>query len=92
MKEKNKKIAKKVAEIGSWQVVKRIAKRVPVIGTVLTIGLVGNDIRKKGIIKGVANSAIDLIPFVGTAKGVVELFTGDLISNKKPVDEKFAKK
>ncbi len=92
MKEKNKKIAKKVAEIGGWQVVKRIAKRVPVIGTVLTIGLVGNDIRKKGIIKGVANSAIDLIPFVGTAKGVVELFTGDLIADKKFVDDKFTKK
>ena len=92
MKEKNKKIAKKVAEIGGWQVVKRIAKRVPVIGTVLTIGLVGNDIRKKGIIKGVANSAIDLIPFVGTAKGVVELFTGDLISDKKAEVHKFAKK
>jgi hypothetical protein len=83
MDEKKKKIAKKAAEIGGWQIAKRVAKSLPVVGTLLTIGLVGNDIRKKGVIKGVANSAIDAIPFVGTAKGVVEIFTGDLISDKE---------
>jgi hypothetical protein len=82
MDEKKKKIAKKAAEIGGWQIAKRVAKSLPVVGTLLTIGLVGNDIRKKGVIKGVANSAIDAIPLVGTAKGVVELFTGDFISDK----------
>jgi hypothetical protein len=83
MNEKKKEIAKKVAKIGGWQVAKRVAKRIPVVGTVLTIGLVGQDIRKKGLIKGIVNSGLDAVPFVGTAKGVVELFTGDLLSDKK---------
>jgi hypothetical protein len=59
---------------------KEIAKKV----AVLTIGLVGHDIRKKGLIKGVVNSGLDAVPFVGTAKGVIELFTGDLLSDKQP--------
>lgn len=84
MNDKKKQIAKKVAEIGGWQVAKRVAKRIPVIGTVLTIGLVGHDIRKKGLIKGVVNSGLDAVPFVGTAKGVIELFTGDLLADKSP--------
>jgi hypothetical protein len=84
MNENKKEIAKKVAKVGGWQVAKRVAKRIPVIGTVLTIGLVGHDIRKKGLIKGVVNSGLDAVPFVGTAKGVIELFTGDLLSDKQP--------
>jgi hypothetical protein len=84
MNDKKKEIAKKVAEIGGWQVAKRVAKRIPVIGTVLTIGLVGHDIRKKGLIKGALNSGLDAVPFVGTAKGVLELFTGDLLPDKSP--------
>jgi hypothetical protein len=80
--DKKKEIAKKVAKVGGWQIAKRLAKRIPVIGTVLTIGLVGQDIRKKGLIKGVVNSGLDAVPFVGTAKGVVELFTGDLLADK----------
>jgi hypothetical protein len=83
MDDKKKVIAKKVVEIGGWQVAKRIAKRIPVVGTVFTIGLVGHDIRKKGLIKGVVNSGLDAVPFVGMAKGVIELFTGDLLSDKK---------
>jgi hypothetical protein len=84
MNDKKKEIAKKVVEIGGWQVAKRVAKRIPVIGTVLTIGLVGQDIRRKGLIKGTLNSGLDAVPFVGTAKGVLELFTGDLLADKIP--------
>jgi hypothetical protein len=83
MNDKKKEIAKKVAKAGGWQVAKRVAKRIPVIGTVFTIGLVGQDIRNKGLIKGVVNSGLDAVPFVGTAKGIVELFTGDFLSDKQ---------
>jgi hypothetical protein len=67
---------------GGWQVIKRVAKSIPYVGTVLAIGLVGHDIKKKGLGKGILNSGIDAIPFVGLAKNAVELFTGDLIPDK----------
>jgi hypothetical protein len=55
---------------------------VPFGGTVIAVGLVGHDIKKKGFAKGVLNSGIDAIPFVGFTKNAVELFTGDFIPDK----------
>ena len=68
---------------GGWQVAKRVAKMVPFGGTAVAIGLVGHDIKKKGLIKGVVNSGIDAIPVVGLVKNGVELVTGDLIPDKE---------
>jgi hypothetical protein len=55
---------------------------VPFGGTVIVVGLVGHDIRKKGFVRGCLNSGIDAIPVVGFAKNAVELFTGDFIPDK----------
>ena len=69
---------------GGWQIAKRIAKSIPPFGTVVAIGLVGLDIKNKGLVGGVVNSGIDAIPFVGLAKNAVELFRGDFIPDKDP--------
>lgn len=75
-------IGRKILHAGGWQVAKRVAKMVPFGGTVVAVGLVGHDIKKKGFVKGVVNSGIDAIPFVGLAKNAVELFTGDFLPDK----------
>jgi hypothetical protein len=82
MARKNKGIGRKIVHAGGWQVAKRVAKMVPFGGTVIAVGLVGHDIKKKGFAKGVLNSGIDAIPFVGFTKNAVELFTGDFIPDK----------
>ena len=82
MAEKKKGIGRKIVHAGGWQVAKRVAKMVPFGGTVIAVGLVGHDIKKKGLVKGVVNSSIDAIPFVGLAKNAVELFAGDFIPDK----------
>jgi hypothetical protein len=79
MASKKKGIGRKIVHAGGWQVAKRVAKMVPFGGTVIAVGLVGHDIKKKGFAKGVLNSGIDAIPFVGFTKNAVELFTGDFI-------------
>lgn len=78
-----KSLKRKAVEVGGWQVAKRVAKSVPYLGSVLAIGLVGYDIKKKGVVKGVINSGLDAIPLVGMAKNMVEFFTGDLLPDKK---------
>ncbi len=83
MNEKTKEIGKKIARAGSWQVVKRGAKMLPFGGTAVVLFLVGSDIRKKGVVAGLANSGIDAIPFVGLAKNAIELFRGDFIPDKE---------
>lgn len=77
-----KSIKRKLLHAGGWQVAKRVAKTIPFGGTVVVIVLVGSDIRRKGVVKGLVNSGIDAIPFVGLAKNAVELFRGDFISDK----------
>jgi len=83
MTDKKHGIGRKIVHAGGWQVAKRVAKMVPFGGTVIAVGLVGHDIKKKGLVRGVVNSSIDAIPFVGFTKNAVELFTGDFIPDKK---------
>ncbi len=83
MAEERKSLKRKAAEAGGWVAAKRVAKAVPYVGTVMAIGLVGYDIKKKGVVKGVINSGLDAIPFVGMGKNIIEFFTGDLLPDKK---------
>ena len=78
-----KSVKRKAAEVGGWQVANRIAKSVPYLGSVMAIGLVGYDIKKKGVLKGVINSGLDAIPLIGTGKNIIEFFTGDWLPDKK---------
>ncbi len=83
MAAKKQGIGRKILHAGGWQVAKRVAKMVPFGGTVIAVTLVGHDIKRKGFVKGVVNSGIDAIPFVGLAKNAVELVRGDFIPDKK---------
>ena len=82
MAKENQTLKRKLVSAGGWKVAKRVAKSIPYVGTAFAIGLVGYDIRRKGVVKGVLNSGLDAIPFVGLGKNVVEFFTGDLIPDK----------
>ena len=75
-------IRRKLVHAGGWQVAKRVAKTLPFGGTVVAVVLVGSDIRNKGVVRGLVNSGIDAIPFVGLAKNAVELVRGDFIADK----------
>ena len=79
-------IGRKLFHAGGWQLVKRGAKMLPFGGTAVAIVLVGSDIKRKGVVKGLVNSGIDAIPFVGLAKNGIELFAGDFLPDK-PVKE-----
>ncbi|HMO82504.1 MAG TPA: hypothetical protein PKD24_17145 [Pyrinomonadaceae bacterium] len=82
MTEKQRNIVKKAARAGGWQVFRRGARMLPFGGTLVVITLVGSDIRRKGLVKGVINSGLDAIPVVGLVKNGYEMFKGDIISDK----------
>ncbi|MBX3282100.1 MAG: hypothetical protein KF756_06440 [Acidobacteria bacterium] len=75
-------VKRKLLHAGGWHVVRRGAKMLPFGGTAVAIVLVGSDIRRKGVVKGLINSGIDAIPFVGLAKNGIEIFRGDFIADK----------
>ncbi len=82
MIQKKTDLKRKIITAGGWKLVRRVAKSIPYSGTVMAVGLVGYDIKNKGLVKGVINSGLDAIPLVGAAKNVVEFFTGDLLPDK----------
>lgn len=88
MKKEEPSLKRRVIRAGGWQLAKRLIKPLPIVGTAVAIGLTGYSIKKKGLVKGAVHSALDATPIVGTAKNVIELFTGDLIPDKPESNKK----
>ena len=77
---------KGIVKRGAWEVAKKLLKAIPIIGPVFVVGFAGFDIKKKGLVPGAVHVGLDVTPVVGTAKNVLEIFTGDLIPDKRPPD------
>lgn len=92
MATKKTTIKRKIVHVGGWQLFKRGAKMLPFGGTIVVVALVGSDIRKKGLVKGIVNSGLDAIPIVGLVKNGVEIFVGDFIPDKDASNESNEKK
>lgn len=75
-------IKRRIVRAGGWGIAKRLIKPIPIVGSLFAVSLAGYEIKKKGLLPGAVHVGLDLTPLVGTAKGVVELFTGDLIPDK----------
>jgi len=75
---------RKLTHAGGWQIAKRVARSVPFGGAAVVLFLVGTDIKRKGVAKGLLNSGIDAIPFVGLAKNAAEFVRGDDYIPDKP--------
>ncbi len=75
-------LSRRLVRVGGWGLAKRIVKPIPVIGTVVVVGLAGYEIKKKGLVPGAFHVGLDVTPVIGTAKGIIEIFTGDLIPDK----------
>ena len=76
-------IIRSLVRAGGTRLVRKAAKTIPLVGTALAIGLVGYEIKKKGIARGLVNSALDATPVVGVAKNAIEIFTGDWLPDKE---------
>jgi hypothetical protein len=73
---------RRIIRAGGWTVAKRLIKPIPIVGSLFAFALAGYEIKKKGLIPGAVHVGLDVTPVVGTAKGVLEIFTGDLIPDK----------
>ncbi|HSK63035.1 MAG TPA: hypothetical protein VK893_04320 [Pyrinomonadaceae bacterium] len=75
-------VKRRILRAGGWGLAKRLIKPIPIIGSIFAVGLAGYEIRKKGLFPGAVHVGLDVTPVVGTAKNVLEIFTGDLIPDK----------
>ena len=75
-------VKRRIIRAGGWGVAKRLIKPIPIVGSIFAVALAGYEIKKKGLIPGAVHVGLDVTPVVGTAKNVLEIFTGDLIPDK----------
>jgi hypothetical protein len=75
-------ILRRIVQAGAARLAIKAAKSMPVVGTAVAIGLVGYEVKKKGLIKGVVNTALDAMPLLGVTKNAIELVTGDWLADK----------
>lgn len=70
---------------GKRKLTKRLSRSIPWVGAIVAIAALGGAIKRKGFFGGVAHTALDSIPFVGTAKNIVEAGRGrDFIRDRVP--------
>ena len=75
-------VKRRIIRAGGWGIAKRLIKPIPVVGSLFAVALAGYEIKKKGLLPGAVHVGLDVTPVVGTAKNVLEIFTGDLIPDK----------
>ncbi len=63
-------------QYGKRRVARKLLRAVPWLGAVIAIATLGQAIRRKGLLPGSVDTALDFIPFVGGVKNTVEIARG----------------
>jgi hypothetical protein len=72
-----------VMRYGKHRVLKKLVRAVPVLGAVVAVATLGQAMRRKGILGGSLDTALDAVPYLGGAKNVCEAWRGrDFIREK----------
>jgi hypothetical protein len=77
-------MTKQLSQYAKRRVTRRLVRTVPWIGGVIALAMLGSAIRRKGLLGGSVDTALDMIPFVGSAKNLVEIGRGrDFIRDRR---------
>ena len=69
---------------GQRRLGRRIARSVPWVGGVIALLTIGSAMRRKGVLRGAADSVLNAIPFVGGMKNAAEVVRGrDFIRDRQ---------
>lgn len=75
-------VTRSAARWGSARLLRRAQRSVPFLGAALAILAIGGEMRRKGVVRGAVNLALDATPFLGAAKNMIEVFRGDFIPDR----------
>jgi hypothetical protein len=82
-------IRQQVVQYGQRRIARRMLRAAPWLGSIVALATLGAAIRRKGALRGTADTVLDFIPFVGGMKNAVEIARGrDLLRDRpKAYDE-----
>jgi hypothetical protein len=69
---------------GANRLARRLGISVPIVGAAVAAVLLGSAVRRKGLLGGTFDTALNAVPFVGAAKNLYEMLRGDLIPDRVP--------
>jgi hypothetical protein len=76
-------VTKQLRQYAGRKLTRRLTRAMPWLGGVVALVTIGAAIRRKGFFGGTVDTALDMIPFVGGAKNLVEAGRGrDFIRDK----------
>jgi hypothetical protein len=82
-------MTRQLRQYAGRKVTRRLMRSVPWIGGILALATLGSAIRRKGFLGGSLDTALDMIPFVGSAKNLAEAGRGrDFIRDRRLTAEK----
>lgn len=73
---------RQIAQYGGARLSRRLVRSVPILGAVVAFFTLRSAVRRKGLVRGVADSALDATPGLGAAKNVYEVVRGDIIPDR----------
>jgi hypothetical protein len=69
-------IQQRALRYGQRRVTRRLGRALPWIGTAIALATVAATIRRKGFMRGTADTALNAIPFIGGMKTAAEIIRG----------------
>ena len=77
-------ITKQALQYGQRRIARKMLRAMPWLGGIVAIATVGAAIRRKGFLGGIADTALDFIPYVSGVKNAAEVARGrDLIRDRR---------
>lgn len=78
-------VTRQIGQYARGRVLRRLLRSMPWLGAVVAIAAVGTAVRRKGLLGGTLDTALDATPGVGAVKNVFEAIRGrDFIGDKSP--------
>ena len=76
-------VSTQVVQYAQRRVARKLMRTVPFFGAVVALVTLGAAIRRKGMVRGALDTALDFAPGIGTMKNAAEIARGrDLIPDK----------
>jgi len=72
-----------VVRYAQRRLTRKLIRAFPILGAVVAMATIGAAMRRKGVINGTVDTALDFTPIVGLVKNVVEIVRGrDLLADR----------
>jgi hypothetical protein len=80
-------IQQQMLRYGQRRMNRRLGRTLPWIGTVIALATLASTIRRKGVMRGTADSVLNAMPFVGGLKLLTEMARGrDFLADRRKIN------